>query len=551
MSYTQAVPQILLVAENLEQLTYATTALANWNSCEWNEVRDCAAAVEWLRGHSAHIVVTLLQSAHQPAHMAGLELLRQSWHGPLICLCDDDEQIVSAVEAVQGLAILPPFAPRQIRSALNYARPQIENPERQTQGEAQDPHALHYRNERRLEQAQRMELVGRLAGGITHDFNNLLSVIGSYGDLAIRKLEEGHAVRLYVEQIRKANAIAATLTRQLLNLSRRQELQSRAVVLNEVVDEISVMVQSLLGAGIELRMRLDPELGQIEADPGQLQQVLLNLIVNAKDAMPEGGLLNIETRNYEVDACLARQHPNIQPGSYVRLTVADTGIGIDSETVARIYEPFFTTKPKGSGTGLGLSTVYSIVQQIGGYICVHSDVGQATTFHIYLPRVDVVFDTKAHEAEITHTLHGSETILLVEHERPMRDFVTTILQEAGYQVLAAEAPEEALSLEIGYHGEIDLLLTNVIMPQMQGREVATQLARRRPDLRVVYVSGYTQEVLAFKQLLDKDAHWVEKPFYPNELLRAVRGAIEQVPVYTGLSLPFTQSPLSDCVNVAL
>ena len=551
MSYTQAVLQVLLVVENLEQLTYATTALANWAGCEWNEVRDCAAAVEWLHDRSAHIVVILLRSADQSAHMAGLELLRQRWHGPLICLCDDDEQIVSAIEAAQGLAILPPFAPRQIRSALNHLRLRIGNPEHQTQGEAQDPYTLQYQNERRLEQAQRMEVVGRLAGGITHDFNNLLTVIGSYSELAIRKLEEGHAVRLYVEQIRKANAIAATLTRQLLNLSHRQELQPRAIVLNEVVDEISVLVQSLLGAEIELRMRLEPELGQIEADSGQLQQVLLNLIVNAKDAMPEGGLLNIETRNYEVDARYARQQSNIEPGSYVRLTVADTGSGIDRETVTRIYEPFFTTKPKGSGTGLGLSTVYSIVQQIGGHIRVHSDVGEGTTFHIYLPRMDKVFDAPAHEAEITHTLQGSETILLVEHERPMRDYATTILQEAGYRVLAAEAPEEALALETGYRGEIDLLLTDVIMPQMPGREVATQLARRRPALRVVYLSAYTHEVLTFKQLLDNDAHWIEKPFYPNELLRVVRGAIEQVPAYTGFPLPVKQSPLNKRVNVVV
>jgi CheY-like chemotaxis protein len=255
--------------------------------------------------------------------------------------------------------------------------------------------------------------------------------------------------------------------------------------------------------------------------------VLLNLIVNAKDAMPEGGLLNIETRNFQLDARYSQQFPTIQPGGYVRLTVADTGIGMDEETLARIYEPFFTTKPKGRGTGLGLPTVYGIVQQSGGHITVYSEVGKGTTFHIYLPRVDKTAEQLGGVEESQSLLSGQETILLVEDEPGVRELASTVLQEAGYQLLTAATPEEAMALEIGFDGEIDLLLTDVIMPRMTGREVAIHLARRRPQTPVVYMSGYTEDVMAFQQLLESGAYLVEKPFYPNDLLRMVRRAIEQ------------------------
>jgi CheY-like chemotaxis protein/two-component sensor histidine kinase len=355
----------------------------------------------------------------------------------------------------------------------------------------------------------------------------LLTVIGSYSDLAARKLEDGHVVLRYVEQIRKASTTAATLTRQLLAFSRCRTSQPSVVALNEIVDEISLMVQSLLGAGIEVRIKLEPALGQVEADPVQLQQVLLNLIVNAKDAMPYGGLLNIETRNFEVEPRYAHHFPNLPPGAYVRLTVADTGIGMDEETLARIYEPFFTTKPKGRGTGLGLSTVHGIVQQSGGHIHVYSEVGMGTTFHLYFPRVNKQTEPVESVAEAYGAFRGCETILLVEDERGVRELTSTILQEAGYSLLAAGTPEEAVALGANYAGPIDLLLTDVIMPHMTGREVALKLARRRPQMPVVYMSSYTEDGMAFQQLRDSGAYWVEKPFYPHELLRTVRRAIEQ------------------------
>lgn len=534
MSQTQHVIQVVLVVENSSLVAHAAASLASSDQIGLIEVKDCNAAVEWLQHHQSHLVIVLLHSAN----LVSLAYLRRAWGGPLLCFCDEDENAVAAAESAQALVILPPYRARQVLNAVrilsslgNLSTPTQpkSNPEQTTDLLSSESHSVNDQNEseRRLEQAQRMEAVGRLAGGIAHDFNNLLTVIGSYSDLATRKLDDGHIVVRYVEQIRKASATAATLTRQLLAFSRRQVLQPRVIALNEIVDEISFMVQSLLGAGIEMRLRLAPELGQIEADPVQLQQVLLNLIVNAKDAMADGGLLNIDTRNVDLDAYSAAQYPTIQPGSYVRLAVADTGVGMDAETLSRIYEPFFTTKPKGRGTGLGLPTVYGIVQQSGGYITVYSEVGKGTTFHVYLPRVDKSLEEISVPEELTDALKGRETILLIEDEQGVREIAELVLQEAGYEVMTAASPEEALTLEKSFEGEIDLLLTDVIMPRMTGRDVAVQLAPRRPNMPVVYMSGYTEDVMVFQDLLDIGAYLIEKPFYPNDLLHIVRRAIDQ------------------------
>lgn len=530
MSQTQAGVQVLLVVENPDNLLLATAALGTCREINWLVVHDSADAVKWLNVEHTDVVLVPVQSTL----LAELALLRQYWFGPLICLCNDDDATIAEVDAAKALAIVPPFASRQIANAVRLFVRMGDPfaPAHQSAGQAPVAHngsavqTLH-ESERRLEQAQRMEAVGRLAGGVAHDFNNLLTVIGSYSDLAMRKLDDGHVVARYIDQIRKASSTAANLTRQLLAFSRRQVLQPRVIAFNEVVEEISFMVQSLLGAAIELRIRLDPELGQIEADPAQLQQVLLNLIVNSKDAMPDGGLLSIETRNFELDAAYARQYPNARPGSYVRLSVADSGVGMDGATLARMYEPFFTTKPKGRGTGLGLPTVYGIVQQSGGFITAYSEVGRGTTFHIYMPRVDKRSEPVRMPEESHQNLCGCETILLVEDEAGVRDVASMILQEAGYHLLAAGTPEEAMMLETNYDGPIDLLLTDVIMPRMTGRDMAMHLAHRRPQMPVVYMSGYTEDVMAFQQLLDTGAHLIEKPFYPADLLRMVRRAIEQ------------------------
>jgi CheY-like chemotaxis protein len=287
------------------------------------------------------------------------------------------------------------------------------------------------------------------------------------------------------------------------------------------------MVQSLLGARIELRLQLGPELGKIEADPMQLQQVLLNLIVNATDAMPDGSLLCLETRNFEFDSRHASHFPGPRPGAYVRLTVADTGIGMDEQTLSHIYEPFFTTKPKGHGIGLGLPTVYGIVQQSHGHMTVYSEVGKGTTFHVYLPRVDKVMEAERQPEDGANILRGVETVLVVEDEQGVRELASTILREAGYHLLTAATPEEAIELEKQYEGTIDLLLTDVIMPRMTGREMARSMVYHWPQMTVVYMSGYTKDVMAFQQLFDTGAYLIEKPFYPNDLLRTVRRAIEQ------------------------
>ena len=534
MSQTQPDVRVVLVVENPELADHATAALAHCTGLEWSEVNDCSTAVEWLYTHKADLVCVLLQ----PTSLSGLTLLRLVWHGPLLCFCEEDDDVLDAVEAARALAILPTYGMRHIANTVRVlsqtSAPPAKHPPshkpKESQPEEDSSESLseegRRENGRRLEQAQRMEAVGRLAGGIAHDFNNLLTVIGSYSDLATRKLDDGHIVVRYVEQIRKASTTAATLTRQLLAFSRRQVLQPSVIALNEIVDEISFMVQSLLGAAIEMRLRLDPELGPIEADSAQVQQVLLNLIVNAKDAMGDGGLLCIETRNVELDERYAEQFADFQPGSYVRLTVMDTGIGMDEATLARIYEPFFTTKPKGRGTGLGLPTVYGIVQQSGGYMTVFSQVGKGATFHVYLPRVDKCMEEGSIKEETSDVLNGQETILLIEDEHGVRELAALVLHEAGYHLLTAASPEEALAIEKSYAGKIDLVLTDVIMPQMTGIEVAIQLANRRPQTPVVYMSGYTEDAMAFQQLLDTGAYLIEKPFYPKDLLRMVRRGID-------------------------
>lgn len=411
MSQKQADLQLVLVAENPDYLATAVVAVNHAAIANWVEVRDGEEAAEWLQSNHADIVLFLVRSVA----LHSISRLRQIWHGPLICYCNPDEETLRVVEDAQGIAILPPFLPIQAVSVLHFL---LRSHKLSTRPAGEDSYVPQpfSESDRRLEQAQRMESVGRLAGGIAHDFNNLLTVIGGYSDLALRKLEEGHVATRYIEQIRKSTATAANLTRQLLAFSRQQVLQPRILILNELVDEISFMVQSVLGAAIELRIQLDPELGQIEADAAQMQQVLLNLIVNAKDAMPDGGVLNIETCNFDPDESYVTSVPIMKPGAYVRLTIADNGTGMDQGILARIFEPFFTTKSKGYGTGLGLSTVYGIVQQCGGYIKVYSEVGTGSIFHVYLPRVDKSQDSIDSAQELDVTSVSNETILLLGDE---------------------------------------------------------------------------------------------------------------------------------------
>jgi len=381
--------------------------------------------------------------------------------------------------------------------------------------------------EEQLRQSQKMEAIGRLAGGVAHDFNNLLTVIKGYAELLTDGCAEGDPRRGELEEIRKAADRAGALTRQLLAFSRQQVLAPKTLNLNQVVHSMEGLLRRLLGESIELSTALSKDVGQLRADPGQLEQVLMNLAINARDAMPRGGRLTISTANAEIDELYAREHPTIAPGRYVQLAVSDTGTGMDVETQAHIFEPFFTTKEMGKGTGLGLSTVYGIVKQSGGDIWVYSEVGVGTTFKVYLPRVDAPPEVSpAHGVAVAHRAPADATVLLVEDEAGVRALVRKFLERSGYRVLEASGADEALAAAQGHAGEIDLLLTDVVLPRMSGSELAKRLHELRPRARVLYMSGYTDDAIVHHGVLSAGAAFVQKPFTADSLARKLREILE-------------------------
>jgi len=380
--------------------------------------------------------------------------------------------------------------------------------------------------EDQLRQLQKMEALGRLAGGVAHDFNNLLQVIKSYGYLALDELPELSAVRDDVREMLNAADRAAALTRQLLAFGRKQVVAPSVVDLNALVAEVNTMLPRLIGEDIVLRAVLDPSLGPIRVDPGQISQVIINLAVNARDAMPMGGRLTIETRNVRLNELYSSRHVAIPPGSYVMLALADAGIGMDPKTQAHIFEPFFTTKEQGKGTGLGLSTVYGIVKQSGGYIWVYSEEGRGTTFKIYFPRVDEAVDL-VQEPFGVERLDGTETVLLVEDEDALRVPVSKTLKAKGYTVLEAGGPEDALLVAQAHEGPIDLLLTDVIMPGMSGCELARRIVAMRPGTNVLYMSGYSDEAIANHGVLEPSFDLLQKPFSHGDLLSMVRRQMDR------------------------
>jgi PAS domain S-box-containing protein len=381
------------------------------------------------------------------------------------------------------------------------------------------------RLQQQLLQSQKMEAVGRLAGGIAHDFNNLLTVITSYSSLLLEDLQKDDPKRDDVEQVRKAAEGAAALTRQLLTFSRQEVAEPRVVSLNDVVESFQKILRRAIGEDIEFATRLAPDLGLVVADIGHLEQVLMNLAVNARDAMPSGGTLTIETANVEHDPDLARSHDAAAVRWFVMLAVSDTGSGMDEETKAKIFEPFFTTKAPGKGTGLGLSTVYGIVKQAGGFIWVYSEPGHGTTFKLYLPRADVTTEgmTAARDAQAPR---GTETVLLVEDATAVRAVTKQLLERQGYTVLEAPNGEVALRLAQQHDGPIHLLLTDVVMPVMGGRQLAEQLIRVRPDIRVLYASGYTDDSVVRHGVLEAGTAYVQKPFAPESLARKVHDVLD-------------------------
>ena len=382
------------------------------------------------------------------------------------------------------------------------------------------------RLEEQFRQAQKMEAVGRLAGGIAHDFNNLLTIINGYSDLVMDGLKSNDPMRGHLEEVKKAGDRAASLTQQMLAFSRKQVLVPSVLDLNIRVGDMEKMLRRLIGEDIDLAIVRDPALGQVKADSGQIDQILLNLAVNARDAMPEGGKLVIETSNIELDEAYVRSHVVVSPGRYVMLAVSDSGIGMDPETQAHIFEPFFTTKGQGKGTGLGLAMVYGTVKQSGGYIWVYSEPGHGTTFKIYLPRVDEEDGTAQVSESPEHLVTGTETILLVEDEEAVRALAAIVLQQRGYKMLVSTSPEDAIRIGTGYGEPIHLLLTDVVLPGMSGRKISEELALFRPGMKVLYMSGYTDDAIVRHGALEANVAFLQKPFTPAALARKVREVLD-------------------------
>ncbi|HOQ45267.1 MAG TPA: response regulator [Bryobacteraceae bacterium] len=381
--------------------------------------------------------------------------------------------------------------------------------------------------EEQLRHAQKMDSIGRLAGGIAHDFNNLLTTINGYAELMLQELSPEDPLRDSLEEIRKAGNLAAELTHQLLAFSRGQIIQPRDLALNSLIQEDTNLLRRVLGEDIELTTVLDPELGYVKGDEGQMHQVILNIAANARDAMPHGGRLALETQNFTVYEDFAQTHPPLEPGDYVLLSISDTGIGMDAETRSRIFEPFFTTKAKGKGTGLGLSIVYGIVRQSGGSIFVDSQPGAGTTFRVFLPRVAKPACRTAETRTEPETSRGSETLLVVEDDDTVRRLTCHVLREHGYSLIEAANGREALLASERHTGPIPLMITDIVMPYMSGWELADRLRSQRPEMRVLYMSGYTDDAIHRRGPLGPGMFFLQKPFVGRELAQTVRQILDQ------------------------
>jgi two-component system, cell cycle sensor histidine kinase and response regulator CckA len=382
------------------------------------------------------------------------------------------------------------------------------------------------RLEAQLLQSQKMEAIGVLAGGVAHDFNNLLNVINGYSELALESLAENNPVRTDIEQIWDAGKRAATLTAQLLAFGRKQILQPEILDLNEIIIQMSSMLRRLIGEDIDLAAMPSPDLGLIHADPAKIQQVVMNLAVNARDAMPQGGKLTLETANVNFNESFIKEHSEIRTGSFVMLAISDNGMGMDSETKAHLFEPFYTTKGKGKGTGLGLATVYGIVKQSNSFIWVYSEPGKGTAFKIYFPRVEGKSAHRAIKEEKEQEYLGMETVLLVEDEGAVRNLACRVLRERGYKVIEAGNGMDAIRLAGEYAGEIHLVLTDVVMPGMSGSVLVSQMQAARPGIKALYVSGYTDNAIVHHGILDSEVAFLEKPFSPGRLASKVREVLQ-------------------------
>jgi signal transduction histidine kinase len=452
--------------------------------------------------------------------------LRELW--PLASLRPFIERSVAVMQAHDALeeelgVTLPGASERWIHHQIVPLEDGVAIAVRDTTARHQAEADLH-RREEQVRQSHKMEAIGRLAGGVAHDFNNLLTVIRGHGELALRKLTGDHALRRNLQEIGLAAERASALTHQLLAFSRKQVLQPRTLDLSEIVERMSNLLQRLIGEDVELVTRDCDSLGSVRADPAQMEQVIVNLAVNARDAMPEGGVLNIGLANAEVDETSARGQAGMAPGPYVVLSVTDTGHGMDADTKARIFEPFFTTKEVGKGTGLGLATVYGIVKQSDGFIWVYSEPGRGTTFKIYLPRVDQAPEPLSPRPGAA-AVHGTETVLLVEDEDSLRSLLRELLESFGYSVLEAGQGQEAMRVAREHPGTIHVLLTDLVMPHMTGRELADLVTRLRPGTRVLFMSGYAAGAAPHHKV-PTDAAYIEKPFTADALASAIRTLLD-------------------------
>ena len=391
--------------------------------------------------------------------------------------------------------------------------------------------------EQHLRLSQRMEAIGKLAGGVAHDFNNLLAVILGCSDVLVDMLPAGDPSLKKIEMIRQAGASAADLTRQLLAFSRQQMLQPRVLDLKDIVDRTQALLRRLIGENIELKISMEPSLGRVMSDPGQIEQVLLNLAVNARDAMPKGGRLTIEAHNVELDGSYHQEHRQVVPGRYVMIAVVDTGCGMDRATQSRIFDPFFTTKELGQGTGLGLATVYGIVKQSGGFIWVYSEVDKGTVFKVYLPRTEQAVDVTEQKVADEVLPHGCETILLAEDSDSLREMTHEYLKSLGYTILEAASGKDALQRASEFAGCIHLLLTDVVMPEMSGPELACNLATLRPGIKVIFTSGYTDDAIARQGVLDPGVAFIQKPYRPKALARKIREVLYDAAGTAGRGAP--------------
>ena len=453
-----------------------------------------------------------------------LQLLKESGHDLpfiLVSAVISEETAVAAMKAgahdyimKRNLARLAPAIERELREA-------------QTRVARKDAEAALRQSEEQLRQVQKIEAVGRLAAGVAHDFNNILTAIMGHSELLLRQLDADDPRRKNAEQIEKVAHLAAGLTRQLLIFSRKQVIEPRVLNLNAVILDIKKMLRRLIGEDIEFCTLLDPAAGHIKADPGQIEQVIMNLAVNARDAMPNGGKLTVTTANTTLDKNHLKKFPDMGAGDYVMLAIADTGTGMSEEVKAHLFEPFFTTKPSGKGTGLGLATCFGIVKQNTGHINVHSELGSGTTFKIYFPQVQSALESPRVRITPTEVAGGNETVLLVEDEPVVRELAVATLREKGYTVVEAVNGEEGLRLARQHDGKIDLVLTDVVMPVMGGKEMADALRTSHPDTKVLFTSGYTEDALGHHGVLRPGILFLPKPYLTATLARKVREVLDE------------------------